>query len=83
MGSSPRPTPLHGTPPRRRPGGQLRSSWGAGVFLVRERHHWLRRQAARGMEDVHLTDAGGAFVSALPGAVSFDSAMAFTLILPA
>jgi acetate CoA/acetoacetate CoA-transferase beta subunit len=33
-----------------------------------------------GMEDVHLTDAAGAFVSALPGAVSFDSAMSFSLI---
>jgi acetate CoA/acetoacetate CoA-transferase beta subunit len=33
-----------------------------------------------GMEDVYLTDAGGAFVSALPGAVAFDSAMSFALI---
>jgi acetate CoA/acetoacetate CoA-transferase beta subunit len=33
-----------------------------------------------GMEDVHLTDAGGSYVSALPGAVSFDSAMSFALI---
>jgi acetate CoA/acetoacetate CoA-transferase beta subunit len=33
-----------------------------------------------GMEDVHLTDAGGAFVSALPGAIVFDSAMSFALI---
>jgi acetate CoA/acetoacetate CoA-transferase beta subunit len=33
-----------------------------------------------GMEDMHLTDAGGAFVSALPGAVSFDSATSFALI---
>ena len=33
-----------------------------------------------GMEDVHLTDAGGAFVSALPGAIAFDSAMSFALI---
>ena len=33
-----------------------------------------------GMEDVHLTDAGGSFVSALPGAVSFDSATSFALI---
>jgi acetate CoA/acetoacetate CoA-transferase beta subunit len=33
-----------------------------------------------GMEDISLTDAGGAFVSALPGAVSFDSAMSFALI---
>ena len=33
-----------------------------------------------GMEDLHLTDAGGAFVSALPGAVAFDSAMSFALI---
>lgn len=33
-----------------------------------------------GMEDVHLTDAGGAFVSAQPGAAAFDSAMSFALI---
>jgi acetate CoA/acetoacetate CoA-transferase beta subunit len=33
-----------------------------------------------GMEDIHLTDAGGGFVSALPGAVAFDSAMSFALI---
>ncbi len=33
-----------------------------------------------GMEDVHLTDAGGAFVSAQPGASAFDSAMSFALI---
>src|SRR3712207_5852489 len=32
------------------------------------------------MEDMHLTDAGGAFVSALPGAVAFDSATSFALI---
>ena len=33
-----------------------------------------------GMEDPNLTDAGGSFISALPGAVSFDSAMSFALI---
>lgn len=33
-----------------------------------------------GMEDPYLTDAGGGFISALPGAASFDSAMSFTLI---
>jgi acetate CoA/acetoacetate CoA-transferase beta subunit len=33
-----------------------------------------------GMEDVQLTDAGGAFVSARPGAVAFDSATSFALI---
>lgn len=33
-----------------------------------------------GMEDPHLTDAGGGFISALPGAVSFDSSMSFALI---
>lgn len=33
-----------------------------------------------GMEAEHLTDAGGGFVSALPGAVAFDSAMSFALI---
>jgi len=33
-----------------------------------------------GMEDPNLTDAGGAFISAMPGAASFDSAMSFMLI---
>ena len=33
-----------------------------------------------GMEDPHLTDAGGGFISAAPGAISFDSAMSFALI---
>ena len=33
-----------------------------------------------GMEDEHLTDAGGAYVSAQPGAVAFDSALSFALI---
>lgn len=33
-----------------------------------------------GMEDPNLTDAGGGFISALPGAYSFDSATSFALI---
>jgi len=33
-----------------------------------------------GMEDPNLTDAGGGFISALPGAASFDSLMSFALI---
>lgn len=33
-----------------------------------------------GMEDPYLTDAGGGFISALPGAMSFDSAFSFSLI---
>jgi acetate CoA/acetoacetate CoA-transferase beta subunit len=33
-----------------------------------------------GMEEPTLTDAGGAFITALPGAASFDSAMSFGLI---
>ena len=33
-----------------------------------------------GMEDLHLTDAGGAYISALPGAASFDSGFSFALI---
>ncbi len=33
-----------------------------------------------GMEDPNLTDAGGGFISALPGAMSFDSGTSFALI---
>ncbi|TCZ62971.1 3-oxoacid CoA-transferase subunit B [Roseicella aquatilis] len=33
-----------------------------------------------GMEDPNLTDAGGGFITADPGAASFDSAMSFALI---
>lgn len=33
-----------------------------------------------GMEDPYLTDAGGKFIGALPGACSFDSCMSFGLI---
>jgi acetate CoA/acetoacetate CoA-transferase beta subunit len=32
------------------------------------------------MQDPHLTDAGGGFVTAVPGAASIDSAMSFGLI---
>jgi len=32
------------------------------------------------MEDPDLTDAGGSFISALPGAMAFDSAFSFALI---
>jgi acetate CoA/acetoacetate CoA-transferase beta subunit len=33
-----------------------------------------------GMEDPNLTDAGGGYISALPGAYAFDSATSFALI---
>ncbi len=33
-----------------------------------------------GMEDANLTDAGHGFISALPGAASFDSGASFALI---
>ncbi len=33
-----------------------------------------------GMEDPNLTDAGGSFISAIPGAYAFDSATSFALI---
>lgn len=33
-----------------------------------------------GMEDPDLTDAGGSFISALPGAAAFDSGFSFALI---
>lgn len=40
----------------------------------------LGARPPEGMEDRHLTDAGGGFVSAVPGAASIDSAMSFGLI---
>ncbi len=40
----------------------------------------LGARPQEGMEDPFLTDAGGGFVSAVPGAASIDSAMSFGLI---
>jgi len=40
----------------------------------------LGARPPEGMEDINLTDAGGGFVSAVPGAASIDSAMSFGLI---
>jgi acetate CoA/acetoacetate CoA-transferase beta subunit len=40
----------------------------------------LGARPPEGMEDANLTDAGGGFVTAVPGAASIDSAMSFGLI---
>lgn len=40
----------------------------------------LGARPPEGMEDLFLTDAGGGFVTAVPGAASIDSAMSFGLI---
>ena len=40
----------------------------------------LGARPPEGMEDPNLTDAGGTFVTAVPGAASIDSAMSFGLI---
>ncbi|MEO1746122.1 MAG: 3-oxoacid CoA-transferase subunit B [Pseudomonadota bacterium] len=40
----------------------------------------LGARPPEGMEDPDLTDAGGAFVTAVPGAASIDSAMSFGII---
>ncbi|PJN94962.1 succinyl-CoA--3-ketoacid-CoA transferase, partial [Amaricoccus sp. HAR-UPW-R2A-40] len=40
----------------------------------------LGSRPPEGMEDPSLTDAGGGFVTAVPGAASIDSAMSFGLI---
>ncbi len=40
----------------------------------------LGARPPEGMEEANLTDAGGGFVTAVPGAASFDSAMSFGLI---
>ena len=53
----------------------------AGVFFQAENGViGLGARPPEGMEDPHLTDAGGAFVTAVPGAASIDSAMSFGLI---
>jgi acetate CoA/acetoacetate CoA-transferase beta subunit len=52
-----------------------------GVFFQAENGViGLGARPSEGMEDPHLTDAGGGFVSAVPGAASIDSAMSFGLI---
>ncbi|NUB46195.1 3-oxoacid CoA-transferase subunit B [Fertoebacter nigrum] len=52
-----------------------------GVFFQAENGViGLGARPTEGMEDPHLTDAGGGFVSAVPGAASIDSAMSFGLI---
>jgi len=40
----------------------------------------LGARPPEGMEDIDLTDAGGGFVTAVPGAASIDSAVSFGLI---
>lgn len=52
-----------------------------GVFFQAENGVvGLGARPPEGMEDIHLTDAGGGFVTAVPGAASIDSAMSFGLI---
>ena len=53
----------------------------SGVFFQAENGViGLGARPQEGMQDPHLTDAGGGFVSAVPGAASIDSAMSFGLI---
>ncbi len=52
-----------------------------GVFFQAENGViGLGARPEEGMEDRHLTDPGGGFVTAVPGAASIDSAMSFGLI---
>jgi len=52
-----------------------------GVFFQAENGViGLGARPPEGMEDRHLTDAGGGFITAVPGAASIDSAMSFGLI---
>lgn len=53
----------------------------SGVFFQAENGViGLGPRPPEGMEDPDLTDAGGGFVTAMPGAASIDSAMSFGLI---
>lgn len=52
-----------------------------GVFFQAENGViGLGARPPEGMEDEDLTDAGGGFITAVPGAASFDSALSFGLI---
>jgi acetate CoA/acetoacetate CoA-transferase beta subunit len=52
-----------------------------GVFFQAENGViGLGARPPEGMQDPHLTDAGGGFVTAVPGAASIDSAVSFGLI---
>jgi len=54
-----------------------------GVFVFFQSENGVVGMGARppeGMEDPNLTDAGGGFISAVPGAASIDSVMSFGLI---
>lgn len=53
----------------------------SGVFFQAENGViGLGARPPEGMEDPSLTDAGGSFVTAVPGAASIDSAMSFGII---
>lgn len=53
----------------------------SGVFFQAENGViGLGARPPEGMEDISLTDAGGGFVTAVPGAASIDSAMSFGII---
>lgn len=53
----------------------------SGVFFQAENGViGLGARPPEGMEDASLTDAGGGFVTAVPGAASIDSAMSFGII---
>ena len=53
----------------------------AGVFFQAENGViGMGARPPEGMEDPHLTDAGGGFITAVPGAASMDSAFSFGLI---
>jgi acetate CoA/acetoacetate CoA-transferase beta subunit len=55
----------------------------AGVSVFFQSENGIVGMGARppeGMEDEDLTDAGGSFVTAVPGAATVDSAMSFALI---
>ena len=53
----------------------------SGVFFQAENGViGLGSRPPEGMEDPNLTDAGGGFVTAVPGAASIDSAMSFGII---
>ena len=61
-------------------GGELPAARGRGFFQAENGLIGMQPLPDPGMADEYLSDPGGSFIGAVPGACSFDSCMSFGLI---